>query len=1273
MESENPFKGASSYEDGDSFYGRENEVKELTSLVRNESLTLLFSRSGTGKSSLLKAGLFPALKGQSEFFPVYIHLNDAAVKQTSDSNLCGYVIKICTREINNYFKDKENYTITLPVNIRPDSLFEFIHNIKIVEAEPTTSSEYVIKPVLIFDQLEEIFTSPFNKSELQFLAKEIKCLIENEIPDYLKNEVAVNESNDYQKLKNTLKSKQKNFRVVFSFREEYLPQFESLRKEIPAIRFTNGRYRLEPFTIDTAQNIIIKTAPLIKEEIATIVAENIAIEIEGFDEKRVDPFLLSLICQIIYGGLLVNNDLSPEDTNARIKLLVENALESYVTKVYSEISEETKKFIEDKLITTDGKKNSVNYNEVENNSDLKSDILKLVNNPQLRLLSIGQFLDSKHITILHDRLLPPLIQRKNERKINEENKAFIIKRQELEKANRRKTIAVLLYFLIGTVCLIAFLSYTLVEKNKVVKATDAYRKAYKEAEDAKAYADLSEKKSTAIKIKADSAIVIAKQSQQKALRLTMQAKYAKHSADIAKQAYQSQKELTALLQKSIDTNNVQKDLLKNNITNFALNDDQDLQDEIFDSLFALKNNHAPEYQYKQLLKSITSAINSKRQVLNDSLEGFFNAKELWQKNKKNEIVEKIIYSFINEPVYYKQVTSLSGESNFDNKGKTFLSFSNLQNQIGSTDFSFNYHDKIYAGHYNADQDTMIIHSGVNYSIVDVDSVSKDNINKNTDTVIFKSLVNHHDTITGLVNNCLFIYAPREKTPSHKFTLPVGNYSDAVLSYDAKHLITYSNFDSVILWNISRPDNVKKTVLKVKSNGIRSIIFSKNSDKFLILELTGAVSIFKVDVMKSTDTTLIANSINNLYIYDRIRAANFSTDDTNLIAVGVSTLYIRNLNISDTLHPIYRLPYPYYSSIKSIIISSDNKKIIIETPLNIIIGGNIDGSSLLKGTTHPTPRLLCKKFYSNDTSRAIAFLSSNSIMNVNNKGNVFLLKTYPKFKTLNEAFTTIEQSPFSLIERLKSDPSNSALFTQLLDSNDVNALRSAAKFYSTNSSLEYNKPDFSKSIQLYEQLLTKGINTNNKAQDALSLINILEQASFADTSTTNKTTYYKKITSISEKYEDIYGQINTLKRLSGIDTSLTNKVSNYKKIIAIANNNKDIESQNSLSIDYGNLAFYSFFLRDFEDGLMYALKGYELDTVNNFIITNIALGYLFTNQFENAEKYYTQYKNERINNDGRTFKVGFKQDLEDLEAYGIVSKKNELMYNEVEHIRNNILN
>ena len=72
MANENPFKGCASYEDGDQFYGRESEIREIESLIKNETLTLLFSRSGIGKSSIIKAGIFPALKNDYEFFPIYI-------------------------------------------------------------------------------------------------------------------------------------------------------------------------------------------------------------------------------------------------------------------------------------------------------------------------------------------------------------------------------------------------------------------------------------------------------------------------------------------------------------------------------------------------------------------------------------------------------------------------------------------------------------------------------------------------------------------------------------------------------------------------------------------------------------------------------------------------------------------------------------------------------------------------------------------------------------------------------------------------------------------------------------------------------------------------------------------------------------------------------------------------------------------------------------------------------------------------------------------------
>ena len=456
MANENPFKGCSSYEDGDKFYGRENEIKEITGLIKNDALTLLFSRSGTGKTSIIKAGIFPALKAEYEFFPIYIHLNDVAIKETSAKNLCDFVIKRSIEDIKEYFSTKENFNIVSPENTKPHSLFEFTHNLQIIGTDKSSSEdespiEYLIKPVFFFDQFEEIFTQQFDKNELQFLLKEIKSLVENELPDYLKEDIIASRDHRYARLRNALKSKQKNFRVVFSFREEYLPQFESLKNEIPSIRFTNSRYRLEPFTVTTAKTIIAKTAPAISDKTALEVSESIAMQIDEFDETKVDPFLLSLICQIIYTDLLQQNHTSPEDSKLRIKSLVENAIESYVAKVYKTIDEETKKFIEQKLITSDGKKNSVNFNEVVTNSRLKNNLEKLAENPNYRLLSIGQFLDSRHVSILHDRLLPPLIKRKEARKSKEDYEAFILTQTEWKAKKRKQQLYFLAFFIAGAI------------------------------------------------------------------------------------------------------------------------------------------------------------------------------------------------------------------------------------------------------------------------------------------------------------------------------------------------------------------------------------------------------------------------------------------------------------------------------------------------------------------------------------------------------------------------------------------------------------------------------------------------------------------------------------------------------------------------------------------------------------------------------------------------------------------------------------------------------
>ncbi|KKD40042.1 caspase family protein [Limnoraphis robusta] len=63
-EKNNPYKGLESFEEGDSkkFFGRQALTEKLIEFVIESPLTVVLGASGTGKSSLVKAGLIPQLK-----------------------------------------------------------------------------------------------------------------------------------------------------------------------------------------------------------------------------------------------------------------------------------------------------------------------------------------------------------------------------------------------------------------------------------------------------------------------------------------------------------------------------------------------------------------------------------------------------------------------------------------------------------------------------------------------------------------------------------------------------------------------------------------------------------------------------------------------------------------------------------------------------------------------------------------------------------------------------------------------------------------------------------------------------------------------------------------------------------------------------------------------------------------------------------------------------------------------------------------------------------
>ena len=81
----NPYKGLKTYQEEDSkyFWGRANELSSLFEQVNSRKNTILSGMSGSGKSSLINAGLIPKLKDNG-YIPIRVTPNEAIVNSLMD-------------------------------------------------------------------------------------------------------------------------------------------------------------------------------------------------------------------------------------------------------------------------------------------------------------------------------------------------------------------------------------------------------------------------------------------------------------------------------------------------------------------------------------------------------------------------------------------------------------------------------------------------------------------------------------------------------------------------------------------------------------------------------------------------------------------------------------------------------------------------------------------------------------------------------------------------------------------------------------------------------------------------------------------------------------------------------------------------------------------------------------------------------------------------------------------------------------------------------------
>ena len=357
-------RGFDSLQEGDNIYGRDKDIDRIYEGIASYQQTIIYGKSGIGKTSLLQAGIFPRLR-QDNMFPVVVRLGP------SDAiNYSYFLLDKIEEEVRNL-----GYSTT----VVSDYLVEEAPIIwSYLNTHQFTDSEGIIKiPVLILDQFEEVLNNKDTYDRAEELLLNLYMLIDGSsfIPaEYLPYD---------------------NFRLVFTIREDYLYYFEDIIEQDSLNEFKDNRYRLKGLDIDGAKSVIFsflrdRIDPKSESRVCEQIIKNARDSIAWND---INPGILSLLC-----SRLAENNHIKELT----AIQAEDAIYDYYEKAMNEVSAECRCFLERNLVTYDGLRDSVDLKSALHNGYLSEKELHILTQQYKLLRIINSGNDSSRIEFIHD-------------------------------------------------------------------------------------------------------------------------------------------------------------------------------------------------------------------------------------------------------------------------------------------------------------------------------------------------------------------------------------------------------------------------------------------------------------------------------------------------------------------------------------------------------------------------------------------------------------------------------------------------------------------------------------------------------------------------------------------------------------------------------------------------------------------------------------------------------------------------------------------------------
>ena len=422
---DNPWPGLDPFDEPDCayFHGRAAESGELLRLVRREPLTVVFGRSGLGKTSLLKAGLFPLLRGEDSL-PVYIRLDHAQLDEADRAPALREQIFQALQAACNADRVQA---------ARPDgneSLWSFFHR---RDAEFWSVRNRPVTPVIVFDQFEEIFTLGQATAESRarsaaFLA-ELGDLVENRPPEAVREALEADPA-----AARRFDFKRATVKLVLSFREDFLAEMEELKERMPSLMY--NRFRLPAMSGVQAYEVITRAGGhLASDDVARRIIRlawknepSPPVDPADFPRIEIDPALLSVVC----------SELNHKRQDAKLEQITPALLEGadreilagFYERGMEDLDPNVRVFVEDELITDRGYRDSHDLEDALALPGVNAEALDML--IRRRLLRVDERQNLRRLELTHD-VLARVVKESRDRRVT---------REAEEAANARERVAI---------------------------------------------------------------------------------------------------------------------------------------------------------------------------------------------------------------------------------------------------------------------------------------------------------------------------------------------------------------------------------------------------------------------------------------------------------------------------------------------------------------------------------------------------------------------------------------------------------------------------------------------------------------------------------------------------------------------------------------------------------------------------------------------------------------------------------------------------------------